>query len=569
MVSETLRRGGLETRLVGQARALSALGVTVHFAAANEDVPGALGAFGTVLAGVPIGSAVTAAELAEGTTALAEWAVSQGVDVIHGHPFGSHLAAALVAALSSRPLALTLHGPSSLAGSPAHTSLLQQRVLPAVGTLRVVSPELASMVPAYLLPRTEVHPNAVDTAHLAGAEPLPDGPWLLLSRLADGKTGGLQQFLEWTPALSIREVHVAGAGPEAERLTAPAGVALRHLGWQDAPVELFRAGYAGVVGMGRALLEAAAAGLPAVLAGYEGVPGLLTSESLDRFAFANFSGRGLRSTTAGELAGILSRHAAPARQALQRRLRTHHDDGALAPSNAASYARTPFRAEEMARVRQLHGLLRRRPPEGDVAWSEDLSLLEALGPTCRQPAPLPPEWDHARLQLESMGRELRALRAEVEALAARMGRNQDLLEQLLGQVRARSGTGVGAPSHPREAPGPGAVLSRAVKASASSKTPWREKEGWPARSPAAGRDGGPTPSFGPCHPGTCCFVPRPGRRSSAGQAHSRTRCASRWGPCPGPSSSASGGEVPSSATTASRWRASWSWRIRKRTSARG
>lgn len=468
VVSEKLTRGGLETRLLSQARALAAQGWAVTFATGSAALPPSFHDFaGDALPGLAVGVEATAPQLVAAVDELAAYVRTHHVDVVHGHPWGSFLAAGLVAALTERPLAVTAHGPLSLVtGSPNLERTLYDAVLPAADAVCVVSEELRALLPTALWPRAVVVPNAVDRARFRPGKPKPGGPWLVLSRFEDGKSAGVRDFLRRCPALGITEVHLAGEGAEAASLEPVPGVTVKALGWRDDTAELLHEGYAGVAGMGRVVLEAVAAGLPCVLVGYERALGLVTPERFEAFAFSNFSGRGVAARAPEALAAELAAWSGAQRKELLVRLAAHHDEAALAELTAARLSALAPRPEAFPRLRQVYALLRRVDPALPHAWTADpglhadLALLDRqpgqpFGPTMLRdaralleavllqtlpPAPTaPPSPSPGEVELQHLRQTVEALRAEVRQLREALAQQPEpsAVERLLQPLRRR------------------------------------------------------------------------------------------------------------------------------------
>jgi glycosyltransferase involved in cell wall biosynthesis len=302
IVTELFSFGGLETHLAGQFRALASMGHEVHLA-----VGGALGCerppegLAGLIAPVPFTHASTAPEFLGAVERLALYARQHRVDAIHAHPFRSLVVGCLAARRAGVPLICTLHGPASL--EPMRQDLLELLVkflvLPAAGRVECVTPEVLALAGHHAGgARCVLRPNAVDFQRFLPRTPRPDAPWVLLSRLDEPKCVGILDLCrKWAEAdLPALEIH--GDGPHREALVdqlSRQGLADRFLlrGRCDDPAALLARPAAGVIGMGRVVLEAAASNLPCLLLGYDGPKGLVDAELFRHAAWSNFSGRGL------------------------------------------------------------------------------------------------------------------------------------------------------------------------------------------------------------------------------------------------------------------------------------
>lgn len=393
MVSESLRRGGLETRLWTQARALRRAGHNVVLATASPEVPKALAeAVEAVHAGLAIGADASSWRCAKAAEALARRIFEQHVDVVHAHPYVSLLPGAMAAALAEVPLLVTAHGPTSFVGGPNVDMVLFNGVLPYASTVEVVSEELKALMPTELWPRLQVRPNCVEVECLGRANRVADGPWAFVGRLEDSKSQAFETLVRWSPALGIKTWHVWGEGREQEALvkrlheTTPE-VQVKFLGWSDDVASALRDGYAGVAGMGRVALEAAAMELPFILAGYSQVHGLLSDERFEGWAWSNFSGRGAEAVTSEQLAAELRKVSSAGLKRLRALVEATHDVAkSVGPYEAML---NEARVEPLARARmlQIHGLMRRSDASADApGWAMDPALSGAISALLRQAA---------------------------------------------------------------------------------------------------------------------------------------------------------------------------------------
>lgn len=121
--------------------------------------------------------------------------------------------------------------------------------------------------------------------HPAAATCDPGWPW---RAAAAGRMLGFRWSLKQGPAFAARLARIRVSGPVAN--------SGKLIAAQD-----------GVFGMGRVVLEAMAAGRPAVLIGYDEAIDVIDGENFDRFAAKNFSGRGAIPNAHSVIAGRLSR----------------------------------------------------------------------------------------------------------------------------------------------------------------------------------------------------------------------------------------------------------------------
>lgn len=389
VVSEALTRGGLETRLLTQGRALVARGHRVIYATASDTVAAPLAAIASATyAGLPMGAGVSARTSAEAAERLADIIRDEKVDVVHAHPFTTLTVGAMGAALAGVPLTVTAHGPSSFATSSNLENTLYDFVLPFAASIRVVSHELTGLILIAFSSRMHVLPNTVDLEHFTFSSSLPKkGPWAFVGRLADGKSLALETLVRAGAQLGIDEVHVIGSGTDEAAVRAQfegAPVKVEFIGWRDDISELLREGYAGVVGMGRVVLEAAALGLPCILAGYGQLHGAVTAERFKAFAFTNFSGRGMPAVDIDTLRAQLSALDDAGLSAVRRLVEAEHDEARLVHTNEELLGAAVVDEEARTRMLQLFAAFRRAEP-GDVPWQLDYALTMRLRQLTRRP----------------------------------------------------------------------------------------------------------------------------------------------------------------------------------------
>jgi glycosyltransferase involved in cell wall biosynthesis len=194
-----------------------------------------------------------------------------------------------------------------------HTELLRDLVLGQAAHVLCVSEEVADEARAQQ-PRARIQllRNPVDLSLIGPVSASADGDWALVGRLDGDKLPGMMHFLDLMSLVRpLGRVRVFGRGESEETLKE--WVERRgHAGsvsWEgfkaDLPAQLAH-GFAGVAGMGRVLLEAAAMNLPFILVGYDGTKRLVSASELEGLAARNYSGRGLRTIGADRLAQHLA-----------------------------------------------------------------------------------------------------------------------------------------------------------------------------------------------------------------------------------------------------------------------
>ena len=307
VVSQHFRGGGLETQIESFCKSLSARGDEIHIATGQE---GRLDPIANFLSGncfierwSPEGESILAA-----ASTLETYISRNRIDWVHIHPFEAFFSGSLAAFKLGIPCCVTLHGPSSLTWFPGifYRAFLISCLLPDAARVFAVSLETANFVKSLASEvRPVILPNGIDLSRYRPAKRVLDGPWAIVARLDEEKTRGVQEALSLFAERNKREpmvkVVVFGDGNARPLIEHWAKSLPNSEGWlefrghTDQLPEELQKGWAGILGMGRVVLEAAAMNLPILLVGYDGVKGLVTLENIDRFAICNFSGRRERS----------------------------------------------------------------------------------------------------------------------------------------------------------------------------------------------------------------------------------------------------------------------------------
>lgn len=316
IVVEQFKRGGLETHIESEVRTLTALGWDVYMALSEchstaslpRDLKG-------ILTGIDLGPLTTSRQLLLAVETLGRFIERHAITAVHCHPFTSSLAAFLAAGRCGVGLAFTLHGPASVGAHYGNVfeAFFRHYILPQTGLVVCVSQEVAQLARfAGTSSATVVLPNPISVSPLVERLERDGGPLRIacISRLDEEKIPGIEDLISKLPAGTAWQLDVIGSGQSDERLAAfvaanafASQIVMR--GWSDELDEPLHR-YDLVAGMGRVVLEASAANVPALLVGYDGVKGVLDPNAFRSAAYANFSGRGLATINADELGNQLA-----------------------------------------------------------------------------------------------------------------------------------------------------------------------------------------------------------------------------------------------------------------------
>ncbi len=301
LVTQHFRRGGLETHLGGFARAVQGHGHRLSMiTGAGADVQALRECLGDRVLHVAWPDPLSTAAALDVVDRIAAFCRAQDVEVLHVHPFLSLSLGALAAARLRIPYVLTVHGPSNLQATDHGGAFVLGQVLEGASRVYCVCRELIDGVRA-LAPASRLAclPNSVDLVRWPPATRDAAGPWAVVARLEDDKVGSVRDALQALSSLlgARFQARVFGDGaarPALERWLADQGWGerVRLDGHRDDLAHVLARGFAGVAGMTRVVLEAGALGLPVLLAGYDGVKGLVQAVEMETLAVCNFSGRG-------------------------------------------------------------------------------------------------------------------------------------------------------------------------------------------------------------------------------------------------------------------------------------
>ncbi|MBK3745196.1 glycosyltransferase family 4 protein [Paraburkholderia aspalathi] len=301
IISEFFSAGGLETQLRGQAHFLKRHGFNLHIATSSGQTSFAEDVFQSGMYGLPIESA-TAEQLLQCIEKISTFIAEKNIDVVHAHPFFSFIIGMAVAHTNKLPLIATIHGPASFFADRSTISglMLNDVLFQNVHPLIVVSKESRLLARAAGSNEPLIIPNGVAIPRSKPPLASLKLPWLWAGRLDNHKLSGLQSLITEVIRLKENVLHIYGQGPEEDALRRfiterdPNSEWISCCGWDDNVATKMQS-YSLIAGMGRVILEGAAANRPCLLVGYDGIRGLLTPDYVEKAAYWNFSGRGIRS----------------------------------------------------------------------------------------------------------------------------------------------------------------------------------------------------------------------------------------------------------------------------------
>ncbi|RYF29677.1 MAG: methyltransferase domain-containing protein [Chloroflexi bacterium] len=310
IVTENFLFGGLETQISGQIEQLTRRGWKVHVICgknySNSDL---LSEAASVLPGITLDIHPELADFKRAINTIRKIIREKQISIIHAHPFGSILPAYVASQEERIPMALTLHGPSSInTGMGSFFESLVGEVIKNSYTI-AVSPEIKNIAEQRFGVDVAILPNSI--SRVGGQLKMPSesmygSRWLIGSRLDKDKVYGIKHFIILAHELGVIRIDIAGDGDQKSELedwcTEKGYVNTYFLGRVDNLMSVM-SNYDGCAGMGRFVLESLEAGRPTCLVGYDGVKGIInSSEFLKIMSEANFSGRNIDTIGRGELA---------------------------------------------------------------------------------------------------------------------------------------------------------------------------------------------------------------------------------------------------------------------------
>lgn len=275
------------------------------------------------------------------------------IDLLHVNHGKTLLLGVILSRLRRVPLVYTIHGVSRRELPRAGKDFLFRFVSRVFPVSEETAAFFASRV-RFSADRIIVLRNAIDFSHFAPGGGSPDGrlDLLYLSRLDQDKRAAVEAAMDAVallapgrPQVRLRILgdgrHAAGVEKKARAINGRLGrEAIVMEGWADDPARHMGQA-AAVLGVGRCVLEAIAAGRPVLVLGNEKIGGWVTAGNFAALQQTNFSGRGSAVATAG---GNLARFLleAPPPAAADKRIRQlaaeGHDAAMLAAELQRIYA---------------------------------------------------------------------------------------------------------------------------------------------------------------------------------------------------------------------------------------
>ena len=382
VVSENLLYGGLETRMQDFSNYCALHGNSVWFAVNgfDEEFNRSLDIH-KIYRNLDMAFSDNAKNICRVVDKLCDIIRENDIDVIEAHPFSSILPAMMAANAMQKPVVITIHGAANVLeayNDPYYHTLVYHLCLRCADLVISTSPDLDDLLHIYTK-NTLIVPNGVDTSRFKRANFSKKGPWAIVSRFDAAKIQGVMDAIEKLAHAAVKEIHLFGDFTKdtehiKRQITA---LSIRHKvnilfkGHTNNLHVVLGKGYAGVVAMGRALLEAISMNIPALLVGYVGVIGLVDYDMYQAARSANFSARGMDVCSKIELTTALRQlNLDPERYQLRDRVLSEIDSTQIWDRYVSSLGhiiQTDLQSKE--KIGQLHALFKCVQDQSQCVWS--------------------------------------------------------------------------------------------------------------------------------------------------------------------------------------------------------
>jgi glycosyltransferase involved in cell wall biosynthesis len=317
VIANYFDRDGVTSKVLTEGKYLAPLGVRLVIIVprnpfARADVAAKLRALG-----LKYYSALTHSRVLYFFFPFAFWRVNriirrEKIDLLYVNHGKTMLLGVILSRLHKIPLVYTIHGVSRRELPLAFKNLLFRSVARVIAVSEESATYFKSQV-SYPAQQVVVSRNAIDFSHFKDLAKNQDGhlDLLYVSRLDPDKRKAVEAVMDAVARVSTEQpqfrLRILGGGRQFEKVrkraqALNAGIGRETIivaGWMDDVAEHFSEADV-ILGAGRCVLEALAAGKPALVVGSEGIGGVVTETNFYSLQKANFSGRGTAVATSGE-----------------------------------------------------------------------------------------------------------------------------------------------------------------------------------------------------------------------------------------------------------------------------
>lgn len=232
------------------------------------------------------------------------------IDIVHVEPFFSFFPAVFAAKICKIPVVYTYHGLGSFNFPcyPNDVFLFNILMDYEVDKVFSVSREGQKIMQSIIMEKEKVVflPNSIDTNKFVKCKVANNRQWALVSRLDKDKINEIKKIIQAVKYVDIDSLHIFGDGTEKgtlenfieeENLTEK--VIIR--GYCNNLPEKINGKFNGVIGIGRALMEAISMEMPTILIGFNKIAGVLDYKLYKMVKNENFVNKYLEDISLDEL----------------------------------------------------------------------------------------------------------------------------------------------------------------------------------------------------------------------------------------------------------------------------
>lgn len=306
IVAEIFKLGGLETNILTTIKLLKEKGNVVYFATqSTSDITIIKKEIEDVLFienWVPL----TGSSFSNSYHKIRDYLIDKNIDFVFLHPHEGMIPSAMASLKLNIPYRVIIHSPMNLSAvyGILYKKLLVDFVFPNAQSIYCVSREVLSYLENLNSNLSlKLVPNPIDTDKFAPVyKEDKNKDFYMISRLDKDKLPGLKAAIEYyvfrqkEDGLFKDRLYIVGDGEAKKDFeiwvaeTYPDIKEISFIGRQDNMHEIIKEAKV-VFGMGRVVLEASALNKRVILAGYDGLKGMISVENIDAFFENNFSGR--------------------------------------------------------------------------------------------------------------------------------------------------------------------------------------------------------------------------------------------------------------------------------------
>jgi len=305
-VCENFSKGGLETNLYTTSENMkNDVEFFFAFGKYNEDWN-----FQNVYTNFHFSLSSTIKDFIEDVNNLIKIIKDNKIDIVHAQPFFSFFPAVFAAKICRIPVVYTYHGMGSF-NFPCYQNdafLFNMLVDYEVDKIFSVSQEGKKIMQNIVIEKDKIVflPNSVDIKRFSKSKVINNKSWALVSRLDKDKINEIKKIIQILEDIDIDSLHIFGDGTEKEKLIE--FIEKRNLtdkvimkGHSNNLEEDINGKYNGVIGIGRALMEAISMEMPTILIGYNKISGVVDSKLYKQVKNENFVNKNIEDISVDEL----------------------------------------------------------------------------------------------------------------------------------------------------------------------------------------------------------------------------------------------------------------------------